>query len=67
MSKETKNLWWGEFTRRFRWDPIHNVTIRKNFEKKGSEKLSQLFQQVRREGAKPAWMGDITYADLVKI
>ncbi|MED6120575.1 hypothetical protein PIB30_022092 [Stylosanthes scabra] len=57
----------GEFTRRFKWDPIHNATFRTNFEKKGAAKLLQLFQQVRREGTKPVWMEDIAYADLVKI
>ncbi|MED6187889.1 hypothetical protein PIB30_080785, partial [Stylosanthes scabra] len=67
MTKETINLWWGEFTRRFRWDPSHNATIRKKFEEKGAGKLSQLFQQVRREGTKPVWMGETAYVDLVKI
>ncbi|XP_058733498.1 uncharacterized protein LOC131605120, partial [Vicia villosa] len=40
------------------WPPEHKVTVRRNFEKRGAAKMSQLMQDVRKDlEYKPGWMG----------
>ena len=52
--------------KKFIWLPEHKVTVRRNFEKKGAAKMSQLMQEVRQNlDDKPGWMGDDVWKQLL--
>lgn len=51
--------------KKFRWLPCHNDMIRTNFEKRGSSKMTQLFQELRKNlDHKPDWIGDTVWREM---
>jgi hypothetical protein len=53
--------------KRFTWPPEHNDRVRRNFEKRGAAKMSQIFQDVRKKlEEKPSWMGERVWEELTK-
>ena len=52
--------------KKFRWAPKFNLDIQKNFDKRGSSKLTQLLQKARKDSVKPTWMGDTAWTELVR-
>ncbi|XP_060195115.1 uncharacterized protein LOC132624338 [Lycium barbarum] len=63
--ESTHNMWFEEFKKKFRWLPHYNHAIRRNFEKRAVARMSQLFQDVRKNlTVKPHWMGDAVFKEM---
>ncbi|KAH0459255.1 hypothetical protein IEQ34_012069 [Dendrobium chrysotoxum] len=62
--KDVRNLWFREFEKEFCWLPQHNDRIRKNFEKRGSNRMRDMFTNLRKSGQRPLWMGESVWAKL---
>ncbi|KAH0722671.1 hypothetical protein KY290_005330 [Solanum tuberosum] len=57
--QSTHDMWFEEFKKKFKWLPHYTDAIRRNFEKRASARMTQLFQDVRKNlPLKPHWMGD---------
>ena len=49
----------------FTWPPEYKDKVRRNFERRGAAKMSQLMQEARRNlEQKPSWMGEAVWAEL---
>ncbi|PKU62605.1 hypothetical protein MA16_Dca028043 [Dendrobium catenatum] len=48
----------------FCWLPQHNDKIRKNFEKRGSTLMRDMFTDIRKSGKQPLWIGEDKWAEL---
>ncbi|XP_058788091.1 uncharacterized protein LOC131662346 isoform X1 [Vicia villosa] len=52
--------------KKFSWPPEHKVTVRRNFERRGAAKMSQLLQDVRKDlEYRPGWMGADVWQQLL--
>ncbi|KAG2404626.1 hypothetical protein LR48_Vigan404s002600 [Vigna angularis] len=57
LSLGQRNLWFNIFKSKFTWPPQYKDMVRRNFEKRGSAKMTQLMQDVRKNlNQKPTWM-----------
>jgi len=51
--------------KKFKWLPHYTDAIRRNFEKRASARMTQLFQDVRKNlPLKPHWMGDAVFKEM---
>ncbi|KAI0524437.1 hypothetical protein KFK09_003806 [Dendrobium nobile] len=64
VPKEVREMWFREFEKEFCWLPQHNDKIRKNFEKRGSTRMRDMFTDVRKVGKRPLWIGEEIWAEL---
>ncbi|KAL0924942.1 hypothetical protein M5K25_005803 [Dendrobium thyrsiflorum] len=64
IPKEVRDMWFREFERDFCWLPQHNDKIRKNFEKRGSTRMRDMFTDLRKSGERPLWIGESVWAEL---
>ncbi|KAH0461784.1 hypothetical protein IEQ34_009359 [Dendrobium chrysotoxum] len=48
----------------FCWLPQHNDRIRKNFEKRSSNRMRDMFTDLRKSGQRPLWMAESVWAEL---
>lgn len=65
LSKKQRDSWFDIFKSKFTWPPQHNNLVRRNFEKRGSAKMIQLMQEVRKNlDQKPIWMEECVWAQL---
>nr|GMD60622.1 putative transposase En/Spm [Ipomoea batatas] len=67
-----KDVWFNEFKKDYRWDPLEENTIRRIFEKKGAKLLTDHLREVRvrladENKTKPHWIADDVLDDLVRI
>ncbi|KAK7268175.1 hypothetical protein RIF29_20866 [Crotalaria pallida] len=59
MSTDQRDTWFDMFQKDFTWLPQYNDMVRRNFEKRGSAKLTQLLQEARKNlDRRPSWIGD---------
>nr|AFK44930.1 unknown [Lotus japonicus] len=50
-------MWFGMFKSKFTWPSEHDDVVRRNFEKRGSVKMTQLMQDVRKNlDERPNWI-----------
>src|SRR4051812_35899791 len=53
--------------KKFSWPPEHKVTVRRNFERRGAAKMSQLLQDVCKDlEYRPGWMGADVWQQLLE-
>ncbi|KAK7246293.1 hypothetical protein RIF29_41155 [Crotalaria pallida] len=65
MSTDQRDTWFDMFQKDFTWLPQYNDMVRRNFEKRGSAKLTQLLQEARKNlDRRPSWIGDSVWARL---
>ncbi|TKY65798.1 golgin subfamily A member 5 [Spatholobus suberectus] len=65
LSIGQRDSWFNIFKSKFTWPPQYKDVVRRNFEKRGSAKMSQLMQEVRKNlNQKPTWMEDGVWAQL---
>ncbi|KAK7243929.1 hypothetical protein RIF29_38742 [Crotalaria pallida] len=65
MSIDQRDTWFDMFQKDFTWLPQYNDMVRRNFEKRGSAKLTQLLQEARKNlDRRPSWIGDSVWARL---
>ncbi|KAL0906133.1 hypothetical protein M5K25_024600 [Dendrobium thyrsiflorum] len=64
IPKEVRDMWFREFERNFCLLPQHNDKIRKNFEKRGSTRMRDMFTDIRKSGERPLWIGESVWAEL---
>ncbi|KAK7268140.1 hypothetical protein RIF29_20827 [Crotalaria pallida] len=65
MSIDQRDTWFDMFQKDFTWLPQYNDMVRRNFEKRGSAKLTQLLQKARKNlDRRPSWIGDSVWARL---
>lgn len=58
-------MWFEEFKKIFKWLLHHNNAIWSNFNKRASSKMTQHFQDVRKDfPLKPQWMGDAVFKEM---
>nr|GLL44967.1 putative transposase En/Spm [Ipomoea trifida] len=67
-----KDVWFNEFKKDYRWDPLEENTIRRIFEKKSAKLLTDHLREVRvrladENKTKPHWIADDVLDDLVRI
>ncbi|KAM3303073.1 hypothetical protein P3S67_014103 [Capsicum chacoense] len=63
--KSTREMWFEEFKKKFKWLPHYNDTIWSNFNKRASSIMNRLFQHVRKNmPRKPQWMGDSVFKEM---
>nr|GMD75672.1 putative transposase En/Spm [Ipomoea batatas] len=67
-----KDVWFNEFKKDYRWDPLEENIVRRIFEKKGAKLLTDHLREVRvrladKSKAKPHWIADDVLDDLVRI
>ncbi|RDX87334.1 hypothetical protein CR513_31204, partial [Mucuna pruriens] len=65
LSIGQRDSWFNIFKSKFTWPPQYKDMVRRNFEKRGSAKMSQLMQEVRKNlNQKPTWMEDVVWTQL---
>ncbi|KAH0435259.1 hypothetical protein IEQ34_026669 [Dendrobium chrysotoxum] len=64
VPKEVRDIWFTEFEKDFCWLPQHNDKIRKNFEKRSSTRMRDMFTNIRKSGQRPLWIGEGVWAEL---
>ncbi|KAK7244419.1 hypothetical protein RIF29_39240 [Crotalaria pallida] len=65
MSTDQRDTWFDMFQKDFTWLPQYNDMVRRNFEQRGSAKLTQLLQEARKNlDRRPSWIGDSVWARL---
>ncbi|KAH0433812.1 hypothetical protein IEQ34_026943 [Dendrobium chrysotoxum] len=64
VPKEVRDMWFREFEKDFCWLPQHNDKIRKNFEKRGSTRMRDMFTDIRKSGQRPLWIGEGVWSEL---
>ncbi|XP_058744256.1 uncharacterized protein LOC131616829 isoform X1 [Vicia villosa] len=58
LSSNQRDSLFDLFQKKFSWPPEHKITVRRNFERRGAEKMSQLLQDVRKDlEYRSGWMG----------
>ncbi|PHT37855.1 hypothetical protein CQW23_21428 [Capsicum baccatum] len=63
--ESTREMWFEEFKKKFKWLPHYNDAIWSNINKRASSKTTQLFQDVRKKlPLKPHWMGDAVFKEM---
>ncbi|KAH0724260.1 hypothetical protein KY285_003657 [Solanum tuberosum] len=63
--QSTHDMWFEEFKKKFKWLPHYTDVIRRNFEKRASARMTQLFQDVGKNlPLKPHWMGDAVFKEM---
>nr|GMC89600.1 putative transposase En/Spm [Ipomoea batatas] len=67
-----KDVWFNEFKKDYRWDPLEENTIHRIFEKRGAKLLTDHLREVRvrladKNKTKPHWIADDVLDDLVRI
>nr|GMD82275.1 putative transposase En/Spm [Ipomoea batatas] len=67
-----KDVWFNEFKKDYRWDPLDENIVRRIFEKKGAKLLTDHLREVRvrladKSKTKPHWIADDVLDDLVRI
>ncbi|KAL0926289.1 hypothetical protein M5K25_002506 [Dendrobium thyrsiflorum] len=64
VPKDVRDMWFREFEKDFCWLPQHNDKIRKNFERRGSIRMRDMFIDIRKPGERPLWIGEGFWAEL---
>ncbi|KAL0925378.1 hypothetical protein M5K25_003702 [Dendrobium thyrsiflorum] len=64
VPKDVQDMWFREFEKDFCWLPQHNDKIRKNFERRGSIRMRDIFTDIRKVGELPLWIGEGVWAEL---
>ncbi|XP_070024698.1 probable transposase-like protein At4g04430 isoform X2 [Nicotiana sylvestris] len=65
FSQSIRDMWFEEFRKKFKWLPQYNVATRDNFEKRAAARMTQLFQDIRKNlPVKPNWMGDDVFKEM---
>ncbi|XP_020686615.1 uncharacterized protein LOC110102576 [Dendrobium catenatum] len=67
IPQEVRDIWFKEFERDFYWLPQHNAKIRKNFEKRGSTLLRDMFTYIRKSGERALWISESVWDELTRI
>ncbi|XP_019190589.1 PREDICTED: uncharacterized protein LOC109185045 [Ipomoea nil] len=66
-----KDVWFNEFRKKHRWDPLEEDTVRRIFQKKGAKLLSDHLREAReglaKNRTKPNWISDDVMAGLIRI
>ena len=52
--------------RDFYWDAHHDVTIRRNFSRKGATRMRDQFTDIRKSGKRPPWIGEDIWVELCR-
>ncbi|XP_058733632.1 uncharacterized protein LOC131605272 [Vicia villosa] len=67
LSSNQRDSFFDLFQKKFSWPPEHKVTVRRNFERRGAAKMSQLLQDVRKDlEYRPGWMGADVWQQLLE-
>ncbi|XP_068485408.1 uncharacterized protein [Phaseolus vulgaris] len=65
LSTSQRDSWFNIFESKFTWPPQYKDMVRRNLEKRGSAKMTQLMQDVRKNlNQKPTWMENGVWAQL---
>ncbi|KAL5172597.1 hypothetical protein HKD37_16G045316 [Glycine soja] len=65
LSIGQRDSWFNIFESKFTWPPQYKDMVRHNFEERGSAKMTQLMQDVRKNlNEKPTWMEDDVWAQM---
>ncbi|KAL0925778.1 hypothetical protein M5K25_004148 [Dendrobium thyrsiflorum] len=67
VPKDVRDMWFREFEKNFCWLPQHNDKIRKNFERRGSIRMRDMFTDIRKIGERPLWIGEGVWAELTTV
>ncbi|KAJ1406625.1 putative transposase, Ptta/En/Spm, plant [Sesbania bispinosa] len=65
ITKTHRDTWYDIFKSKFAWSPQYDDIVRRNFEKRGAAKMTQIMQEVRKDlDRKPHWMGELEWEQL---
>ncbi|KAJ1378813.1 hypothetical protein SESBI_47450 [Sesbania bispinosa] len=65
ITKTHRDTWYDIFKSKFAWSPQYDDIVRRNFEKRGATKMTQIMQEVRKDlDRKPHWMGELEWSQL---
>nr|GMD57564.1 putative transposase En/Spm [Ipomoea batatas] len=64
---EVREVWFNEFKKKYRWSPEHDAAIRRNFDVKASERLSNALYDVRANKSCPYWITPEVYKGLCEL
>ncbi|KAL0925797.1 hypothetical protein M5K25_004167 [Dendrobium thyrsiflorum] len=64
VPKDVRDMWFREFEKDFCWLPQHNDKVRKNFERRGSIRMRDMFTDIKKAGERPLWIGEGVWAEL---
>ncbi|KAI5649039.1 hypothetical protein M9H77_35044 [Catharanthus roseus] len=53
VPNKVKNMWYTEFRKRYRWDPMHEHAIRDAWQKRASLRHKDLMYEVQVDGYQP--------------